>query len=93
MLGAPEEYIALQPGDLIAYESWRYLQNKEFGDPDKVPKALQEMFAHNAFSGYYYNATMLEDMKSDLEASACDPDCFIPTHWAKANIESNSSVS
>lgn len=87
--GSPEQFIALQPADLIAYEACRYLRNKEFGDPDKVRKALRKMFAHNAFSGYYYNAQFLEDMKPELEASTCGPDCYIPTHWAKANVAPN----
>jgi len=85
--GGAEEYVALQPADLIAYETCRYLQNKQSGDdPERVRKAMQKLFQHNAFSGYYYNSQLLQDMKTEIEISNCDPDGYIPTRWIKANV-------
>jgi hypothetical protein len=75
--GSWEDFIALQPADLIAYETYRYLHEKKFGS-QKVRKALGKMFGKNAFSGYYYDADLLADIKEEVEGMDCGPNGFIP---------------
>jgi hypothetical protein len=71
-----EELIALQPADLIAYETLRLLQNKRKGSSD-VRAVLQSMFAENPFIGYYFESETLKVLKDPMESSKCTPNAFV----------------
>jgi hypothetical protein len=72
--GSWQEFIPLQAADLIAYESYRYLHVGK----QRARKALEKMFAKNGFSGYYWDADLLNSVKDELENMECGPNGFIP---------------
>jgi len=77
--GAKGEYIALQPADLIAYETFRLIHEKHYGQ-QKVRKALEKLFPSNGFSGFYYDAGELEYIKDKVESAQVAPNGFIGIH-------------
>jgi len=74
--GEAEEHIALQPADLIAYETFRLLQTKRKGSDD-VRAVLQSMFTENPFLGYYFEGETLRALKEPMESSKCIPHGFV----------------
>ena len=80
--GNSEEFVPLQVADLVAYESFRWLH----GGKLKARKPLEKMFAKNAFSGYYWSADLLRDVKEELENSQCSPNGFVPMLIARQGV-------
>ena len=75
--GDRDEFIALQPADLIAYETFRLVHERHFGFK-RVRKALQKMWAQNGFSGFYYEPDVLESIKPTAENDTSEPNgCII----------------
>ncbi len=74
--GCWEEFTALQPADLIAYETFRLLQNKRQG-VERVRKAIEKMVPYNSFSSKFIGAPFFEEIKPILEASKCGPNGFL----------------
>lgn len=77
--GSWQEYIALQPADLIAYETFRLMHEKHYGS-QKVRKALEKLLPTNGFSGFYYEPETLERLKEPLAEATCEPNGFIVIH-------------
>jgi len=75
--GSWKEFVLLEVADLIAYESYRYLHGQNFGNK-KARKAISKMFEKNGFSGFYYDADLLKDIKDEIETSDCGLNGFIP---------------
>ena len=75
MPASSEEIIALQPADLIAYETFRLLHGKRHG-AEKIRYVLQSMFDTNGFSGYYFGDDTLRRIKEPVEAATCRPNGF-----------------
>lgn len=74
--GGAKEFIPLQAADLIAYETYRYLGEKEFGE-QKTRIAMKKLLPTNGFSGYYMGAKLFARIKDDLESSNCSPGGYI----------------
>jgi hypothetical protein len=77
--GDSHEVIALQPADLVAYETFRLIHDKHFTG-GKVRKAFDYLFPHNGFSGLYYDAEVLERIKEPLAAANVVPNGFVVIH-------------
>jgi hypothetical protein len=77
--GGKDEYIALQPADLVAYETFRLLDEKHYGS-QKIRKALNALFPHNGVAGVYFEEDTLTRLKEPLESAKCVPNGFIVGH-------------
>jgi len=77
--GNRDEFIALQPADLIAYETFRLIHERHFG-MNKIRKPLNKMFPFNGFSGFYYEPEILEHMKPIAENDTSEPNGCIIIH-------------
>ena len=73
--GGWEDFIPLQPADLIAYETFRLIHEKATGP--SVRKALQLMFPTNGFIGYGIDVDALNEIKEPLESSFCLDNGFV----------------
>ena len=71
--------MALQPADLIAYETFRLIHERHFG-LNKLRKPLEKMFPFNGFSGFYYEPQILQDMKQIAENDTSEPNGCIIIH-------------
>lgn len=71
-----DKLIALEPADLIAYETFRLLHQKRYREP-KIRHVLQSMFDTNGFSGYYFGEETLRRIKEPLESAVCRPSGFV----------------
>ncbi len=70
--GSWSEQIALQPADLIAYESMRLMKTKRSNG--KMRLALQSFFGVSGSAGFYFDrSTMDQSLKDTLEKSQCIP--------------------
>lgn len=67
--GDSDEIIALQSADLIAYETFKLIHDAKLNGA-KVRKALESLFPCNGFSGFYYDAQMLERIKPFIESAS-----------------------
>ena len=62
------EYLPLQCADMIAYESFRLVQEQNTGA--KIRKGLELMFQKNRFLGYMYDRKTFDLLKTRLETAA-----------------------
>jgi len=70
--GSREKFVPLQPADLMAYETFRLIHERHFG-MNKIRIPLYKMFPFNGFSGFYYTAEILQDMKPIAENDKGEP--------------------
>jgi hypothetical protein len=77
--GTREEFIALQPADLVAYETFRLIHERHFG-MNRVRVPLEKMFPSNGFSGFYYTPEIFERMKPIVEKDTSEPNGCIFIH-------------
>jgi hypothetical protein len=77
--GSREQFVALQPADLIAYETFRLIHERHFG-MNKIRVPLNKMFPFNGFSGFYYTPEILVDMKPIAENDTSEPNGCIIIH-------------
>ena len=77
--GSREKFTALQPADLVAYETFRLIHERHFG-MNKVRIPLQKMFSSNGFSGFYYQTEIFEHMKPIVESDTSEPNGCIFIH-------------
>jgi hypothetical protein len=73
--GRWQDFVELQPADLIAYETFKFLHGRHSGK--SVRKSLESMFDKNGFLGYYLDADILASLRAVVEASPCVPNGFI----------------
>jgi hypothetical protein len=66
--GSAERYLPLQCADMIAYESFRLVQDQNTGA--KIRKGLELMFQKNRFLGYMYDRKIFDQLKTPLETAA-----------------------
>ena len=75
--GQWDQNIALQPADLVAYESMRLIKDKR-NDDKKMRHAFKAMMGVNSFHGFYFDREMIASMKDQLENSHCSPGGWFP---------------
>jgi hypothetical protein len=75
--GSWDENIALQPADLMAYETLRLIQEKKKGS-DFVRRSLQSLFGVTGFLGFYYDREFIETIKDAASNATCLPGGWIP---------------
>ncbi len=76
--GQWDENIALQPADLVAYESMRLLQTKRSGAD--MRRAFKELTGINSFIGYYFDKEIMSGNNLALvEDATCEPGGFFFT--------------
>lgn len=66
-----DEVVAMQPADLIAYETFRRLhawRNGKIKDEDDLRHVLRSLMDNNVVNESYMNAATLRRMKDDIEA-------------------------
>jgi hypothetical protein len=78
-VGDRETFTALQPADLVAYETYRLIHERHFG-MNRLRIPLQKMFSSNGFSGFYYTTEILESMKLIVEKDTSEPNGCIFIH-------------
>jgi len=76
--GGWEEHLALQPADLIAYETFRILCEKYEGR-EKFRPVLRSMFGTNGFLGYYFESETFKRLKEPIANSDCIRNGFVIT--------------
>ena len=69
--GRWDKQIALQPSDLVAYETMRMLQSKRSNGTMRI--ALNTLFGVNSSLGWYFDGPVLASLKEVLELSTVDP--------------------
>lgn len=74
--GQWDENVALQPADLVAYESMRLIKDKRFGT--EMRWALMQLFGISGFMGYYLDRSALEAMAPLAERATCLPGGWLP---------------
>jgi hypothetical protein len=72
---ASGELVILQPADFIAYESFRLLHSKRYGN-EQIRVVLKSMFNTNGFTGYYFGTDQFREFKEPMETSTCRPNGF-----------------
>lgn len=77
--GTGKEFVALQPADWIAYETFRLIHERHYGS-QKVRAAFDNLFPHAGFSGHYYDAETLESIREPLAEASVVPNGFIVRH-------------
>ena len=83
--GNPEEIIPLQAADLIAYETFRYLDSDR--DPRLVRPALKALLPHNEILGKWWNAELLLlEVKGLVENAPVVQNRFIAL-WDNEDLE------
>lgn len=75
--GTWQEYVALQPADLIAYETFKALHAVHRSGDVKARKSLESLFDANGFMGYYLDRETIQMIRPRLEAANCDPGAFV----------------
>jgi hypothetical protein len=75
--GQWDENIALQPSDLVAYETMRLIKNKR-SDSQQMRHAFKALIGISGFMGYYFDKYMLEEMKEQAEVATCLPGGWFP---------------
>jgi hypothetical protein len=60
--------IPLQVADLIAYDTYKMIQDRHFGAA-KVRKSLESLFSANRFTGHYFDAEVLSSLKDQIESA------------------------
>jgi Protein of unknown function (DUF3800) len=74
--GSWEEFIALQPADMIAYETYRQVHLREGTGTKRFP--LKRLYANIPMHGVYFDAETLTLIKDQAEAATCSPNGFFP---------------
>jgi hypothetical protein len=75
--GGPET-VGLQPADLIAYESFRYLHGRQIDAPT-VRALIRSMFEKNGFLGFFFDADAFERLKQPVQEANVPDNGFIVT--------------
>jgi hypothetical protein len=75
--GQWDENVALQPADLVAYETMRLIKNNR-SDTPQMRKVLNQLTGISGFMGYYFDKDMLEEMKVQAEKATCEPGGWFP---------------
>jgi hypothetical protein len=88
--GNYEDFTALQPADLVAYETFRLIHERHFG-MNRVRVPLQKMFPSNGFSGFYYTPEIFERMKPIVEKDTSEPNGCIFIHPPAYTLDDASS--
>lgn len=76
-VGGPET-IALQPADLIAYETFRYLHGRQMDTPN-VRALIRAMFKQNGYTGFFFDAEIFERLKQPLRDADVQENGFLVT--------------
>ena len=74
--GSCDDFTPLEAADLIAYETFRIVNDGATGDG--VRKALASMFDANGFMGYGIDGERLERLKEPMESAVCIDNGFVP---------------
>jgi hypothetical protein len=78
-VGDRDMFTALQPADLVAYETYRLIHECHFGI-NRLRIPLQKTFSSNGFSGFYYTTEILDTMKPIVEKDISEPNGCIFIH-------------
>ncbi|HUL00281.1 MAG TPA: DUF3800 domain-containing protein [Nitrospirota bacterium] len=70
----PKQLIGLQVADLMAYEYFKRLQDKENKDM-RIPLTL--IREHNGYEEGFFGNKTLKNMKNDIESAPCGPDQLV----------------
>jgi len=84
--GGWEEFIPLQCADMIAYDTYRLLDNKNIG-MEKGRKSLESLYEKNGFMGFYFEQDLLRGIKEPLEKSQGADNGFIVTPKPLGRLE------
>ena len=74
--GSWEEFVALQPADLIAYETFRLLSARR-NNVEAVRRSLKSMIGKVGLTTRYFDVALLERIKPTVEDSDATPGAFI----------------
>jgi len=75
--GTWEDFVELQPADLIAYEGFKALHQIHTTGDVRARKSLNSLFSDNGFVSTYLDRRTLSAMKPMIEASDCQSQGFI----------------
>jgi predicted dienelactone hydrolase len=68
----------LQPADLIAYETFRYLHGRQ-QDVPHVRALIRAMFKQNGYLGFFFDADVFERLKQPLRDADVQDNGFLVT--------------
>ncbi len=74
--GQWDKHVALQPADLVAYESMRLIKAQRSGSD--IRWAFKQLFGISGFMGYYLDRASLEEMAPLAERATCLPGGWLP---------------
>jgi hypothetical protein len=70
--------LGLQPADLIAYETFRYLHGRQMHVP-AVRAQIRAMFKQNGFIGFFFDADIFERLKKPVAEATVQDNGFLVT--------------
>lgn len=76
--GSWEEATPLECADMIAYDTYRLLEDKN-GGIDRARKSLESLYSKNGFMGIYFEESLFRSFKKPLEESQGVDNGFIVT--------------
>jgi hypothetical protein len=81
-----EDFVPLQCADMIAYDTYRLLDDKNSG-MQRTRKSLESLYSKNGFMGFYFEQDILRSFKKPLEESRGVDNGFIVTPRPQASME------
>jgi hypothetical protein len=71
--GNMEEFVCLQPADLIAYEVFKRLHKTRRESDSHIREVLSLMYKHNTVDAQFFSAASLSKLKAGIESAVCGP--------------------
>lgn len=84
--GSWEDFLPLQCADMIAYDTYRLLEDKNVG-MGRTRKSLESLYPKNGFMGFYFEQDLLRSMKEPLEKARGLDNGFIVTPKPLGQLE------